>query len=124
MSRDRVRQRRLQRLNAWLLVFALLFQSGLAMACAGHDLLHAWGVDSHHSDHEHAMALGQDDHSGASDAGHDLFHGSHGSLHAPVLVTSADIVIATTMPVRPPIVQAAQPPSARPDLSLRPPIIR
>ncbi len=124
MSSDRFRQQRFQRLSAWLLVFALLFQSGLAMACAGHDLLHAWGVDSHHSDHEHAMAQGHDDQSAVSDAGHDLFHGSHGSLHAPVLVTSADILIAAAMTVRPHAAQTAQPPSARPDLNLRPPITR
>ena len=120
----RARHHRFQRVNAWLLVFALLFQSGLAMACAGHDLLHAWGVDSHHSDHEHALAQQQDERSTGSEAGHDLFHGSHGSLHAPVLVTSSSIVIATSIPAAPPALQTAEPPSALPDRNLRPPITR
>lgn len=118
----RARHHRFQRVNTWLLVFALLFQSGLAMACAGHDLLHAWGVDSHHSDREHAAAQAQDAHSGTSEAGHDLFHGSHGSLHAPVLLTSAGWVVTAVMPAPPPPLITAQPPSARLDRNLRPPI--
>ncbi len=107
---------------AWLMVLAIVFQNGLAVACAGHDLLHAGGDETRQVVHQHCPDHGESARTSLIDVTHDLFHACHASLHAPAVLLSFAVPPSTPGSAAPASTPSVEPPSQPLGLTFRPPI--